>query len=194
MIEINLVPAESRKKKKKSLLPGGFNIPLEVVIGIGGGLVMLLVCIDIFLVVFNVSKIGEHKKLKAEWEQILPAKENVDQVMNQMRDYQAKVKSIEDLTTLNQIIWAEKLNILSDQIPRGVWLKKVAISDGMFFVSGSAISRQKKEMISVHTFTANLKDSDRFLNGFKDFELGSIERGNVSDTDVADFLITIKIK
>jgi Tfp pilus assembly protein PilN len=194
MIEINLVPPDLRKKKKKRILPAGFNIPLEVVIGIGGGVLVLLVCLDVFLVFLNIKKIAQHKDFKKQWEEVLPAKENVDSIISQMRDFKVKEEALAKMTNNDQgIVWAKKLNILSDSLPRGVWLNKVSVAEDIFFISGSAISRQKREMISVHSFAANLKKEKIFLEGFRGFELGSIERRNVSSTEIADFLITIKI-
>ena len=98
MIEINVVPQELRKKKKKKLLPGGVEIPPEVIIGSIGGLFFLLILAHIGLLFLNVSKMKEHKALKQEWQQLLPQKEKVDGVVNDMRKLQNKHKAIVKVT------------------------------------------------------------------------------------------------
>jgi hypothetical protein len=64
MIEINLVPSELRKKRRKSLLPGGFNMPLEVVIGAGGGMLAILILVHISLLFMGLQKLSHQQGLK----------------------------------------------------------------------------------------------------------------------------------
>lgn len=194
MIDINFVPIELRKKKRSSRFPGGVNIPLEVIIGVGGGLLMLLICVHIFLFALNVQKIAAHKTLQNKWNAILPEKEKVDFVINHMRELQSRVGAIGDATKVDGIIWAQKLSILSESLPRGVWIKKFELTDSMLFIQGSAISRLNQEMFEVHQFTSNLKASEDFLKGLDDLELGSIQSQKVSTTEVADFLITANLE
>lgn len=155
---------------------------------------MMLVFLHIGLLVVNISKIGAHKNLKKQWAVIEPDKNKADAVIQEMRALQSKLKAIQDLTGAEKVVWAEKLNILSDSLPGGVWLNKVALSGDVLFIDGSAISRQKKEMINVHSFTAKLQENSNFLKNLSDLELGSIQRKNIQKTEIADFLITAKIK
>lgn len=193
MIEINLVPLHLRKKKKKVFFVGGFKLPLEVVIGLGGGLIILLFLVHVILLVINVSKLATHNKLKLSWEEIAPEKEKVDVVISELRMLQKKQSAIKKLTEEEKVIWSQKMNILSDNLPKGVWLRKIAFNEDAFFVEGSAISRQNKEMIGVHKFTANLKQDENFLTDLTDLELGSIQMRKIKKVDVADFLITSRL-
>ena len=193
MIEINLVPPELRKKKKSGMF-GGLQIPMEVVIGSAGGLIMLLFIVHLSLLVINISRMNTHKSLKTQWEQMLPQKEIVDGVMNNMRQLQTKYNDITNTLEGSDILWAKKLNMVSENIPRGVWLSQVAFNDNIFYLDGSAISRGSNEMISVHNFTSSLKRSEDFMTDFSDLELGSINTRTVDKTDIADFLITLKIQ
>jgi len=193
MLEINLTPPELRKKKKKSLLPEGFNIPREVVIGSVGGLFILLVIIQIFLIFTNFSRIAKKKKLDNNWEQLAPQKAKVDSVLNEVRMLKNKQNAITSLSGDVKIIWSEKLNLISDSLPRGAWLRKISLEEGLFFIEGSAISRQKEEMINVHDFTSRLKKSEKFLKHLKSLELGSIQRRSIKAVEIADFLITVKL-
>jgi len=193
MIDINLVPTHLRKKKKKDLFGGGFKLPLEVVIGLGGGLLILLVFVHLVLLGINVSKLATHKKLKSSWEEISSDKEKVDVIISELRMLQRKQSAIKKLTEDKKVSWSRKMNILSKNLPKGVWLKKIAFNEDAFFVEGSAISRQNKEMIGVHKFTSNLKRDDSFLTDLTDLELGSIQMRKIKKVDVADFLITSRL-
>ena len=128
MININLVPPHLKKKTKSKLL-GKVNIPLEVIIGSGGGLLVLLGIVHVLLLFVNIGKLAQHKSLQGQWEMMRPGKENVDSVVNEMRVFQGKYKAIEEIAGKSDLSWAQKLNVLSDSLPRGIWLKKIALND-----------------------------------------------------------------
>jgi Tfp pilus assembly protein PilN len=193
MININLTPPHLRKKEKPHLL-GKVNIPLEVIIGCGGGLLVLLGVVHVLLLFVNIGKLAQHKALEKQWETMKPSKENVDSVVSEMRALQGKYKSIEEITGKAGVSWAKKLNILSDNLPRGVWLRKVALEEGVLYIEGSAIPKETSEIISIHHFTTNLKQDASFMEHFMDLELGSIQRRRIKTVEIADFVVTIKVK
>lgn len=193
MIDINLVPPHLRKKRKGQFL-GKVNLPFEVIIGCGGGLLVLLGLIHVLLLFINVRKLAQHKKLQQQWETMRPDKENLDSVISEMRTLQAKYKAVEDIAGKNKLSWSRELNILSDSLPRGVWLKKIALNDKMFFIEGSAIAKETTEIVNVNRLTSNLNASAEFLEYFTDFELGSIQRRKIKNVEIADFVITMKLK
>ena len=192
MIEINLIPQENRKKKR-SQIAGVIKIPLEIVIGSFLGVLMLLIMVHVSLLLVNLWNLNHHANLKREWEVITPAKDNVDKVIKEMRLLQKKQKAIDKITTGSRVLWARKMNILSDSIVRGVWLTRLRLNDGTLYIEGSAISKQSDQIMGVHTFTANLKNDDKFIEYFSDLELDSIQRRYVGKTEIADFLITANL-
>lgn len=194
MIDINLIPNQLRKKKKSGILIGGLSIPLEVIVGSVVALMMFLIIVHVFLLFTNISKLAKHKALKAKWETVSPQKKKVDAVLSELRFLQNQYKAIDGITIGREVVWSQKLNIISDSLPRGAWLRKIVLSGDIFYIEGSAISKQGDEMITVHKFTSNLKDDDVFLNRLTEFELGSIQRRKIKKIDIADFLITTKLK
>ena len=195
MLDINLIPLASRKKVKKSILPEGFQIPLEVIIGLGAGLFGLIMLMNIVLLYLRFEKVRQYRELKKEWQSILPDKEKVDSVLNDMRQLQAEFKSIESIAPRNRVLWSQKLNIISDQLPHGVWFKRVVFNkDNVFMIEGSTIIKDSAELINVHRFASNLKRDPHFLEGLVNLELGSIQRRTIGHVDIADFLLTAKIK
>ena len=193
MININLIPPHLKKKAKSKLL-GKVNIPLEVIIGCGGGLLVLLGVVHVLLLFVNIGKLAQHKTLQKQWETMRPGKEKVDSVVNEMRVFQGKYKVIEDITGKSGLLWARKLNTLSDSLPRGVWLKKIVLDEKMLFIEGSAISKETTEIMSIHRLTSNLKRDDDFLEHFVDLEMGSMQRRKIKNVEIADFVITMKVK
>lgn len=193
MININLIPPHLRKKEKNRLL-GNVNIPLEVIIGCGGGLLVLLGIVHVLLLFVNIGKLAQHTALKKQWEMARPGKENVDSVVNEMRVFQGKYKAVEEITGKSGLSWAQKLNVLSGSLPRGVWLKKITLNERMLLIEGSAISKETTEIISIHHLTSNLKGDDNFSEYFTDIELGSIQRRRIKNVEIADFVITMKVK
>ncbi len=193
-IEINLIPPNLRKKKKGGIA-NGINIPLEVLIGSAGALLVLLVLAHFSLLFINMNELAKYRELQKEWKSILPAKENVEVVISELRGLQERDKAIKAiLDDKTRIIWSQKLNILSDSLPKGVWLRKIVLNEEMFLIEGSAISRQKKEMINVHRLTANLKKEENFLNYLSDLELDAIQRRRIKKIEIADFIITTKLQ
>lgn len=193
MIEINLIPYSLRKKKKKFSL-AEFNLPLEVVIGLGGGLMALLILVHIVLMIIDLRIVGRHKQVQQQMEALGPQKQQADKVVNELRTLQGTQKALQEILPERKISWAQKLNILSDSIPRGVWLRRVSLDTETLFIEGSAISTDNEAIINVHQFTSALKNQKEFLEHFKDLELGSIQRRKIKQVDIADFMITAEMK
>lgn len=194
MIEINLIPYSLRKNKKGKFSLKEFNIPLEIVIGLGGGLIVLLILAHVFLLAINIRNVAQHKEFKKKMEAVSPEKQRVEKVINELRALQSTQMAVEDILPERKIYWAQKLNILSDSIPRGVWLKRVNLEGDVLLIEGSAISTDNEAMINVHQFTSTLKSQREFLEHFNDLELGSIQRRKIKQMDIADFMITVRLK
>jgi len=141
-----------------------------------------------------LAKSARFMSLKGQWEKILPDKENADRIIAQMRELETKVKSIAKVIRSSPVIWAEKLNAISDNLPAGVWLNKITFTGNSFIIEGSAIATQKDEMINVHEFASHLKQDEKYLNHFPGLEVGSIQRRTIKDLELADFTITSKLE
>lgn len=194
MIEINLIPETERRKKKKGVFPGGVRIPLEVVIGCGGGLIILLVCIHILLLGLNIFKISQHKSFTGKLAEIADDKQRVEEVIADFRQLQSTYTAIEKISDDMTRYWSRKFNIISNELPSGVWLDRLSFSEDKFFIQGSAMSRQSNEMVNVHSFMSSLKSNDHFLEYFDNLEIGSIQRRKIRQVEVVDFIITVGIE
>lgn len=192
MISINLLPPDLRKSRKKGGLSVGINLPLEVVVGLGGGLIAILILFHVGLLATQVIQIARKKSLKARWEKIAPEKKVVDGIILELRDLQNNCNTIEGFTK-RDVWWSQKLNIVSDQLSSGVWLRRILVEAGKLQMDGSAVLKQNTGMGNVHSFVANLKESSQFLNKLSNLELGSINTRSVNKTDIADFVIKANV-
>jgi len=193
MININLVPPHLRKQQKSRVL-GAINIPLEIIIGCGGGLLFLLGMIHIVLLLINVGKLAHYKSLQHQWDSMRSDKENVDSVVSKMRTFQGKYTALEDIAKKGELSWSQKLNILSDFIPRGMWFRRIALNNEMLFIEGSMVSQGVSEISSVSRLISKLKGSDDFMRDFTELDIGSIQRRRIKNIEIADFVVTMKLK
>jgi len=194
MIEINLVPTHLRKTKKTSSSLTVTNVPKEAIIGLVGGLFTLLFLTHLVLFVVMVIKFTQYSHLEKEIEKIDSVWQEAKTVLLEMRSLQNKIEAVRKVTTAEQVSWSGKLNDVSDSIPKGVWLNKLSLDENVLLIDGSSVSKEHNEMISVGTFTANLKDLKSFMSGLNDIEVGSIQRRQIRSVEVADFLITVRLK
>jgi len=196
MIEINLVPQESRKKKKRAGLLPEQDIVLsrEAIVGLVIGLCVLFLVIDVLLFMTLGLKVMQKKRYEQQWEQISQNKTNTDRIVHDLHMDKGKIKAMEEISKRNPVLWSQMLNEVGDKLPRGVWLNRLSIEKNVLVLQGSAVSKEQSEMSHVHKLTANLKDSAFFVKNFADVELGFIKSRKLSNTSIADFTITAKIK
>ncbi len=195
MIDINLIPTNLRKKKKASVLRGfSFNLPPEAIVGLVGGLIVLLGVVHFLLLGFLASKIAQKRQLERSWQEILPQEQKANRLINEWRALQVKKRDIEKMTTARRVLWAPKLNAISDSLPRGVWLNRISLNKDGLTIEGSVVSRMADEMGSVGSLATNLKSQKQFLNGLNNVEVGPLQRRKIQTTEIADFSITAKVQ
>jgi len=189
MININLIPeGPGRRRQGHRFLPAGFVLPREVIIGLIGGFLVLLALWHILLQVVIMAKYVHLKAQQGRWENVLPEKKKVDVVIGELRDRQARIKTLENMRG-GGLVWAPKLQKISEHLPRGVWLSQFSLENGIVFISGSSVSKHKVEMINVHNFIKQLKEDPAFMKGIVTVELESIKSRQIGEASVADFVI-----
>jgi Tfp pilus assembly protein PilN len=196
MIEVNLIPEGLRKKKKSTPAPAAiatgekkFILFLQI-----GTVIFFYVIVHALLHLWYHQQSAKKLRLKREWEALASQKKEADDLLAELKDLQAKKKSIEEITGMHRILWAQKLNEISNELPRGVWLKEMNFDEGTFLIHGSSISRHEAEMINVHKFLSNLKKNKSFGQDFSDVDLGVIKSREIENTPVADFTIILDLK
>ncbi len=195
MIVINLVPEHLRKKSAGGLLSSiGLDIPREVVLGIGGAFIVLLVAAHVSLLAVQSAQGMRLGLVKVRWERLLPDRNRIDVLGTELMGLRKKVTTIIDITSHGTGPWSRKMNVLSDALPKGVWLRKIGLDSGILTLEGSAFSKTQSEIVTLGNFVANLKKEGAFADDFSSIEVQSIQRGKRGPTEVADFVITAKLK
>ena len=92
------------------------------------------------------------------------------------------------------IEWSKKLNVISDNLPRGVWIRKLTLRDDRFLIDASSISRDQQELINASRFLSTLKEKELFVEQLEDLELGPMIKRNIKNIEVTDFLITSSLE
>ena len=194
MIDINLIPSHLRKTRREKKLPIYLNIPKEAIIGLVGGLFVLLFLVHIVFQVIIFVKFSHHAYHKKQMNAIASDKTIVDGILDELRGLQKKKSSVEKVTTEKRISWSRKLNDISDSLPRGVWLTRVYVDENVLIIEGSVVSKAKEEVINVGNFTTQLKNHPSFMIGLKNVEMGSVQSRMIKTVEIADFIITAKLK
>ena len=184
MIEINLLPEDLRKRKKKIDLP---KIPLLP--AVSAFLAILLVVYLVMGLAVGLKK-RTLRRLTKRWEDLAPQKNEVELLKTQINSLNRKVEIIDQLT-VNRILWAKKLNDLSSLITSGVWLNSLSldVSNRCLVLKGTVASKKGEEMASVGKFMRVLKEDKSFFEEFANLELVSIQRRKIKNVEVIDFTL-----
>ena len=195
MITINLVPEHLRKKISRSVLSSlGVDIPREVLLGVGGVFVIVLVLSHVVLFAAQAVQALRLASVKARWEKLLPDKNRLDTIGSELRDMHKKMTTITGIASAKTGQWSRKLNILSDTLPKGVWLKKISLDNKSLTLEGGVFSKAGSEIVIVGDFVADLKKDPAFADDFSSIEVQSVQRTKRGLTEVAEFTLTAKLK
>ena len=101
---------------------------------------------------------------------------------------------ISDMTVEKSVLWAPKFNIISDVIPKGLWIRKMTLDKAGLTIEGSAVSKNQNEINNVGLFLSVLKQNNDFIKDFSSLEVNSIQRAKSSSVEEADFTVMAKLK
>lgn len=211
MIEINLLPPEIRKRKRRIELPNISFLP--IIAGLLGAIIVIHLLIGMTLAL----KTKTLKMLEKKWAAILPDKQKADTIKSELTSMRNKIDAIDGLIK-GRPSWARRLNDISDSMIPGVWLNKLWLetriivqepavksagdADGKvktvkavpkktviesLHINGSAIAFGGEETATIGKFIRSLKDDESFFSAFRDIESASIQRTKIKDEEIMDF-------
>ena len=187
MIEINLLPEESKPKAKK------VKIESKSVLNFIPLVFSILIFLHIFLAIVSIIQNCRLSALNNKWHNLEPQRKILEETKKELNILSADSKAIQQLTG-QRISWAEKLNSLSINLPSGIWFNEILLSNKEFSLKGSIISLQKEEMGLIDKFLSNLKSDAGFFKDFNNLELGSVQKKVIGGYEVSDFILTGKLK
>ncbi len=212
MIEINLLPPEIKRRKRKIELPDISFLP------IAAGLLGVVIIIHLSLGITLALKAKSLKRFERKWETMLPNKQEADRMKSELTAMRGKIDAIDKLIK-NRRSWARRLNDISDAMIPGVWLNKLWLENRVIIqepvvksdtgevggkvkatkaepkkivirslhLNGSAIAAGGEETATIGKFIRGLKDNENFFSDFKDIESASIQRTQLKEEEIMDF-------
>lgn len=189
MIEINLLPEESKPKTKKItryLKPDQF---LNYIVWV----FVILIVVHFFLAGILVAKSLHLNVLNNKWQKLLPQRKLVGD-FNKEREGLSKEDKIITQLANQRINWSEKLNKLSLNLPSGIWFNEISVTPKELILKASVVSLQKEEMSLINKFMDNLKKDSFFFKDFNNLELNSVQRKVIGGYEVADFILIATLK
>jgi len=132
MIEINLLPPESRKKESrfKGIDLANLNLQNFSVTNILVGLIVTLAAIHVIL--FATGSYGKSRldSSTKKYTKLLPQKKEYDSLKSQVDTITKKVAAIDELM-VKRFSWARNLDALSDCMIPGIWLNSLSYEEKM---------------------------------------------------------------
>jgi len=199
MIEINLLPEELKIKTKGHSLEqvmakgaGIFN-PEQLFIYAIPALLGVFIFLHFVLMVSGITKSVNLGYLNQKWLASSGQRKELDDFN---KDYSGSTKDANLVKLLNsqRILWAQKLNELSLNLPSGVWFNQILINSKGMVIQGSVISLQKEEVGLINKLLDNLKLDAQFSKDFSSFELSSVQKKDIGSYDIADFVLTATLR
>ena len=192
MIEINLLPQELRVRKDKkpgaapAIDPKVLLYAVPVVVG-----VLLVAHVYLFaLIGFRSYRLAGYN---SQWQKLTPQKSEWD-VFKKKFDVLSQDALITQGLVSQRILWSQKLNKISMNLPSGVWLNEITLSRKDFTIKGSAVSLKKEEMGLINSFTESLKKDQAFYKDFTSLELTSFQVRTIGGYDTVEFILTGVLK
>ena len=214
MIELNLLPEELKKKKKRIELPEIPFIPIGLV------LIGTLVVIQLLLSGWIAITRAQISSLEKTWQELAPKKTELDSIKKRISTTSKKAQVIEYLID-KRMSWARLLGELSDSVTNDVWLTSLSYDEKIeapeketsrdssknkikskpktyktstLTISGSASGKGEEGTAYIARFIQSLKNNKDFFKNFSDVELVSIKQGSVADLDVMNFKLACRFK
>ena len=183
-----------RKSGKGNANSLTINIPKEILLDVGAGLVLFMVTVHLLLGAVWLIRFGQLSVHHLQWQKVLPDKTVLDSIHQESGDLKKKINMISDMTTRKSVLWSPKFNAISDDLPRGLWIRKMTLDKAGLVVEGSVVSKTQNEINNVGLFLSALKQNDDFMKDFFSLEVNSIQRGKANAVEVTDFTVMAKLK
>jgi len=194
MININLIPTALRKDGKRNVNSLTINIPKEMLLDVGAGLILLMGTVHLLLGVVWLGGMGHLSSDRANWQKVLPDKILLGSINKESGTLKEKINMIADMTTRKSVLWSHKFNAISDALPRGLWIRKMTLDKIGLVVEGSGVSKTQNEINEVGLFLSTLKQNNNFMKDFSSLEVNSIQRDKTNAIEVTDFTVMAKVK
>ncbi len=201
MIEINLLPEELKAKTKEKIpeqvviktdsafgADQLFIFALPVVIGV-------FFCAHLYFVFCGIAKNSQLVSLNKQWLNLLPQKKVSDE-FNREHSLTSQDAGLTQGLVNARVLWAEKLNKLSLNLPSGIWFDDITVNAKSMIIRGEVVSLDNADVTLINKFLDNLRADNEFTKDFASFELNNVQQKTIGSYEVSDFTINgvLKVK
>jgi len=198
MIEINLLPEELRNRVLKVNKP-------EVVVNSSGGLepkhfILLiplifgiLICVQLAIGVLGISRGVQLQALNTKWKSLEPERNALQESGKKYTSASEDTRVLQQLLR-DRIIWSEKLNRLSLDLPPGVWFEGLLLNSNELTLLGAVISLKKDDLGLIKQLIDNLKNDPAFIKDFNGLELSQAIKKTIGSYEITEFTLGAMLK
>lgn len=174
MIELNLLPEEYRKKKVD--LGEIFNRYRKFIVSGVGIFTGVVIVILLVIVVYPRLQAGTMRKLEKKWKNIEKKYEKVVRLKKRQKRLRDLLNNIDQVIS-SRIIWARRLNDISDNLPGEIQLTELATRiekfkdkpDRMVLISSGIVPAYPGER-AIGDFIKGLRENKDFIKDFTELE------------------------
>lgn len=187
MITVNLLPEGYRKPTTTSIRQF-HRSPLAI--GIAG----LLIGVGVLLAALGALDQLRLRGLQARVYTLDPKRRVIDEVKIAIARLQEQERVFEQLDR-RRSQWAQRLNVLSDMTPDGIWFSDLALdAQGTLTLQGAAISQGREEMASVNQLVQSLRADPQFSPVVRDIQIASIQNVQEGEIELMEFTLVCDLR
>lgn len=198
MIEINLLPEELRSRAFKanslklaaagpsSLEPKHLILLIPLIFGI-------LICAQLTIGVLGISRLAQLRALNEKWRSLGPERTALQESGSKYNLILEDAQILEQLLR-ERIIWSEKLNRLSLDLPPGVWFEALLVNSNELALQAAVISLDKEDMSLIKQLIDTLKNDPAFIKDFNGLELGQAVKKTIGSYEITEFTLSATLK
>ena len=198
MIEINLLPEELKNRAVKppkqnaaAFSTAGFEF--KHLLLIVPAIFALLIFMQLIFLLLSLFFSGNLVALNARWKRLEPQRTVVEEFNNKYTLASEDALALKELTR-QRIIWSEKLNRLSLDLPVGVWFTGLTANSKQLILKGSVVSLNKEDLSLINRLIDSLRNDTSFFKDFSTIELISAEKKQVGGYDITEFSLSGLLK
>lgn len=204
MIELNLLPKELQKRRKKRKAAQMPKLPL---VQISVGIIVVLFFTHIVLMILVSSNRKLSDTLKKKWTEMQPQREKTDGIAQEINKLDKRVSAVRKITKPD-LDWARLLGGLNQAVISNIWLSEFKITSAggdrergdssappiSLDLTGYALGKSEIAMSTVGRFMDSLKGNKDFYGYFKEIELQNIRNATLSGEEVMMFKLICSFK
>ena len=202
MIEINLLP-ESLKVKQETKKQ---NVPVDLILL---SLNALLLALFLIITAVNLGRSITLKALDSRLKGLAPEQQKIISIQHKTVNLKATNVLFSHLVS-NKFLWARKLNLISDLVIPGIWLRQLSLETETLSqaqgqigldqakkylkIEATAVSVGHDEMVIIGNFVRSLKTDKIFFQDFREINLEGVLRRQIATVEVMDFTLICVFK